>query len=162
MWMRNLYETFSLSGWIFMLITLPAVLAFSLLMIISNIALLRHENFRVQNILGLGIGLLMIASELIGAGLLLYNFSGSALQLRIYYVLSSVYFTTFTYFECILMGSVICGLRAEGLGSRTKWWFWPNAFVRECAGLLANRIVPEAVCLVILILVFGGIATLIV
>ena len=306
MWMRNIYETFSLSGWIFMLITLPVVLVFSLLMIISNIALLRHENFRVQNILGLGIGLLMIASELIGAGLLLSNFSGSALQLRIYYVLSSVYFTTFTYFECILMGSVICGLRAarhvpayvqdyililgcgfrkdgtlppllrgrvdkaiefwrgqieaggkeavlipsggqggsepmpeaeamgrylrecgiperailkedksrntyqnmafskklieeregaagggadgknvifvttnyhvfrsgvwaglaglraEGLGSRTKWWFWPNAFVRECVGLLANRIVPEAVCLVILILVFGGIATLIV
>ena len=330
MWMRNIYETFSLSGWIFMLITLPAVLVFSLLMIISNIALLRHENFRVQNILGLGIGFLMIASELIGAGILLSNFSGSALQLRIYYVLSSVYFTTFTYFECILMGSVICGLRAarhvpayvqdyililgcgfrkdgtlppllrgrvdkaiefwrgqieaggkeavlipsggqggsepmpeaeamgrylrecgiperailkedksrntyqnmafskklieeregaagggagegtgsgagygaadaagaaakssadgknvifvttnyhvfrsgvwaglaglraEGLGSRTKWWFWPNAFVRECVGLLANRIVPEAVCLVILILVFGGIATLIV
>ena len=56
----------------------------------------------------------------------------------------------------------LAGLRAEGLGSTTKWWFWPNAFVRECVGLLANRIVPEAVCLVILILVFGGIATLIV
>ena len=36
MWMRFIYETFSLSGWIFMVITLPAVLAFSLLMIISN------------------------------------------------------------------------------------------------------------------------------
>lgn len=302
MWMRYIYETFSLSGWIFMLITLPALLVFSLLMIISNIALLRHESFRVQNILGLGIGLLMIVSELVGAGLLLNNFSGSEMQLRIYYVLSSVYFTIFTYFECILMGSVICGLRAakhvpafpqdyililgcgfrkdgtlppllrgrvdkaiefwreqikvcgkeailipsggqggsepmpeaeamgrylrecgipervilqedqsrntyqnmafskklieereggaddknvifvttnyhvfrsgvwaglaglraEGLGSKTKWWFWPNAFVRECVGLLANRIVPEAVCLVILIAIFGGIATLIV
>ena len=56
----------------------------------------------------------------------------------------------------------LAGLRAEGLGSDTRWWFWPNAFIRECAGLLANRLVPEAVCLVILILIFGSIATLIV
>ena len=53
-------------------------------------------------------------------------------------------------------------LRAEGLGSKTKWWFWPNAFIRECIGLLANRIVVEAVALVLVILLFGGIATLIV
>ena len=44
-------------------------------------------------------------------------------------------------------------------GSR---WFWPNAFVRECAGLLVNRIVPEIVWLVILAALFGSIATLIV
>ena len=54
------------------------------------------------------------------------------------------------------------GLCAEGLGSKTKWWFWPNAFVRECAGLLVNRIVPEIVWLVILAALFGSIATLIV
>ena len=23
------------------------------------------------------------------------------------------------------------GLQAEGIGSRTRWWFWPNAFIRE-------------------------------
>ena len=41
-------------------------------------------------------------------------------------------------------------LPAEGLGSKTKWWFWPNAFVRECAGLLRNRIVPELILLVLI------------
>ena len=56
----------------------------------------------------------------------------------------------------------LADLRAEGLGSTTKWWFWPNAFIRECIGLLANRIAVEAVVLVLLILLFGGIATLIV
>jgi uncharacterized SAM-binding protein YcdF (DUF218 family) len=56
----------------------------------------------------------------------------------------------------------LAGLRAEGLGSNTKWWFWPNAFIRECIGLLANRIVPEVIWLVILVVIFGGIATLIV
>ena len=301
-WMRYLYETFSMSGWLFSLIFLPAMLAFSVLMIVSNIALLRHESFRVQNILGLGIGILLIASEVFGFWLLIQDVSGSEMQVRVFYTLSSVYYTIFTYFECILIGSVICGLRAarhvpapvqdyililgcgfrkdgtlppllrgrvdkaiefwkkqkdqggkeavlipsggqgrnepmaeaeamgrylrecgipeqailqeeksrntyqnmefskklieerdgsaddknvifvttnyhvfrsgvwaglaglraEGLGSDTKWWFWPNAFVRECVGLLANRLVPEAVCLVILILIFGSIATLIV
>ena len=41
----------------------------------------------------------------------------------------------------------LANLRAEGLGSDTKWWFWPNAFIRECVGLLANRIVPEVIIL---------------
>ncbi len=27
-------------------------------------------------------------------------------------------------------------LRAQGMGARTKWYFWPNAAVREFAGLL--------------------------
>ena len=31
------------------------------------------------------------------------------------------------------------GLSAEGIGSRTKWYFWPNAFVREFIGLLAGK-----------------------
>ena len=301
-WMRFIYESFSLSGWIFMLVTSPAVLVFSILMIVSNIALLQHERFRVQNILGLGIGFALIICEAFGVLLMMKDVSGSEMQVRIYYTLSSVYYTVFTYFECILIGSVVCGiraarhvpkpdkdyililgcgfrkdgtlppllrgrvdkaiefwrnqkekfgktavlipsggqggnepmpeaeamgryllecgipedailkedksrntyqnmafskklieekagsaddkevifvttnyhvfrsgvwagladLRAEGLGSTTKWWFWPNAFIRECIGLLANRIAVEAVVLVLLILLFGGIATLIV
>ena len=56
----------------------------------------------------------------------------------------------------------LADLRAEGLGSNTKWWFWPNAFIRECVGLLANRIVPEVIILVILIILFASVATLIV
>lgn len=31
------------------------------------------------------------------------------------------------------------GLGAEGVGCRTKWYFWPNAFVREFIGLLASK-----------------------
>ena len=47
----------------------------------------------------------------------------------------------------------------EGLGSKTKWWFWPDAFVRECIGLLADRALPELIWLIILVVLFGGIAT---
>ena len=56
----------------------------------------------------------------------------------------------------------LAGLHAEGLGSKTKWWFWPNAFVRECIGLLANRALPEAIWLLVLVVLFGGIATLVI
>ena len=47
------------------------------------------------------------------------------------------------------------GLEAEGIGSRTKWWFWPNAFMRETAGLLAKRWKQELLFLAALIVFFG-------
>ena len=47
------------------------------------------------------------------------------------------------------------GLSAEGLGSRTKWWFWPNAFMRETAGLMQKRWKQELLFLFLLIVFFG-------
>ena len=47
------------------------------------------------------------------------------------------------------------GLSAEGVGSRTKWWFWPNAFMRETAGLLQRRWKQELLFLLLLIAFFG-------
>ena len=47
------------------------------------------------------------------------------------------------------------GLSAEGLGGRTKWWFWPNAFMRETAGLLQKRWKQELLFLFVLIVFFG-------
>lgn len=32
------------------------------------------------------------------------------------------------------------GMNASGMGSKTKWYFWPNAEVREFIGLVVNRI----------------------
>ena len=31
------------------------------------------------------------------------------------------------------------GIRAQGIGARTKWYFWPNAFIREFIGLLVSK-----------------------
>ena len=301
-WMRDVYETLSMSPGVFMMLTSPLVLIFSVLLMISNAELLRHERFRVRNVLGFGIGLGMILSDALAIWVQARNFMGSVEELRIFNATGSVVATIFTYFECILMSSVICGLRAakhipalnkdyililgcgfrkdgtlppllrgrvdkaiefrekqiretgkeavlvpsggqggsepmaeaeamarylkeqgvpdqavlkedqsrntfqnmdfsrqkiverdgdadgnrviyvttnyhvfrsgvwaglagleaEGLGSRTKWWFWPNAFMRECIGLLANRIPQEIVLLVSLAVFFGFIATQIV
>ena len=52
----------------------------------------------------------------------------------------------------------LAGLPAEGVGSRTKWWYWPNAFMRECAGLLMNRIPQEPVLLLAMIAFFGALS----
>ena len=52
----------------------------------------------------------------------------------------------------------LAGLQAEGLGSGTKWWFWPNAFIREVIGLLANRLRNEILGLVFLVVIFGAIS----
>ena len=45
-------------------------------------------------------------------------------------------------------------MSAEGIGSRTKWWFWPNAFVRETAGLLQKRWKQEVLFVLVLIAFF--------
>ena len=49
----------------------------------------------------------------------------------------------------------LAGLPAEGMGSKTKWWYWPNAFMRECVGLLMNRVPQELLLLVVMIAFFG-------
>ena len=278
-----------------MLFTCPVILVFSVLLIISNIALLRHERPRFQNGLGLLLGVALIAMELFYFFWYSSFFQGSYEEYRIRNMVENILGIVFTYMECILFSSIVCGLRAakhvperdrdyililgcgfrkdgtlpplirgrvdkamefwkrqkeetgkeaviipsggqgrnepmpeaeamyrymvgcgfpehliiredksantyqnmefsrkiiesretdpakanvafsttnyhvfrsgvwaglaglkaEGMGSRTKWWFWPNAFVRECVGLLTNRIVPEVVLLIVLIAVFA-------
>ncbi|MBR6046057.1 MAG: YdcF family protein [Ruminococcus sp.] len=44
------------------------------------------------------------------------------------------------------------GIEAEGIGSKTKWYFWPNAFIREFIGLLASKWKQHIFWLVL----FGG------
>ena len=49
------------------------------------------------------------------------------------------------------------GLEAMGVASRTRWYYWPNAFIRECAGMswwLRGRL---SVILALLIVFFAAI-----
>ena len=64
--MMSAYSAISSASWHFMIVTAPLVICFAVAMIISNIALLRHMTPRIQNVLGLGIGLAMILGEAIG------------------------------------------------------------------------------------------------
>ena len=290
--MYEAYYAISGASTQFMRITMPLMLIFAAAMAVSNIALLRHERPRIQNVLGLLVSILLVIGELIGRFLLFRDFSGSETAYRIDNTLQNTYATVFIYFQCMLTGAVICGftaafrtpapdkdfiiilgcwfrpdgslppllrgradkalefwtkqkektgkearfipsggqgsnepmpegeairqyllsrgiedrlilpedravntyenmansreiiretapqgktvfatssyhvfrsglwarqagLSAEGLGSRTKWWFWPNAFMRETAGLLRKRWKQELLFLFLLIVFFG-------
>ena len=50
------------------------------------------------------------------------------------------------------------GLHAEGIGGKTKWWFWPNAFMRECVGLMKRRWKQEILLLLVLMAFFGALS----
>ncbi len=50
------------------------------------------------------------------------------------------------------------GMQAEGMGSPTRWYFWPNAFLREFAGLLTAEWRLIVSTLFLLILFFGFMA----
>ena len=290
--MMSAYSAISSASWHFMVVTAPLVLCFALAMAVSNIALLRHTTPRIQNVLGLLIGVLMILGEVLGWILFSRDPAGPEWVGRAENTFQNVYATVFVYFECILAGAVICGLKAprmtasqdkdfiiilgcgfrkdgtlppllrgradraiafwrkqkeengrvailipsggqgknetmaeaeairrylleqgipedvirmedrstttyenmcfsrrimeeirpdgnvafattnyhvfrsgvwaaeagvkaEGIGSRTKWWFWPNAFMRETIGLLQKRWKTETVMLILLIVFFS-------
>lgn len=42
------------------------------------------------------------------------------------------------------------GLKAEGMGSRTKWYYWPNAFMREYVALMKANLRHELIMLVLI------------
>ncbi len=290
--MLNFYRSLCSASYSFISLTFPFIAAFSVAMIVSNIELLRHERKRFRNFAGILISLVMIGGALLAFFLYRMDFRGSETDFRIVTTAHNVYSTIYVYFECMLIGAVICGtmaakhvpagkvdyivilgcgfrkdgslppllkgrvdralsfrreqqekygnspvlvpsggqgkdevmpeaeamrrylltqevpgtqilpemksantyqnmafskgligedgrgdrvvfsttnyhvfrsgvwahlagLRAEGIGSRTKWWFWPNAYVRECVGLLRNRWRQEILLLVILNLFFA-------
>ena len=56
------------------------------------------------------------------------------------------------------------GMRAEGVGAKTKWYFWPNAQMREFIGLLASEWKVNLLFIVAIVAVslfFSNISTLV-
>jgi len=289
--MYSAYSAISQASIRYMMMTMPAMIAFAIAMAVSNIELLRHEGFRKTNVIALGVSLLLILGEAVGLYLFSRDFMGSEWEGRVQNTLLNTYATVFVYFQCMLTGAVICGLLAarhrpdpdkdfiiilgcwfrkdgtlppllrgradkalefwrgqkgktgrearfipsggqgknetmpeaeairlyllqegiedslilkedasqntwqnmtnskemiqeagggktifattnyhvfrsglwarqagldaEGIGSKTKWWFWPNAFMRETAGLLQKRWKQEILFLIVLIVFFG-------
>jgi len=289
------YSAISAASWRFMMATALPVLAFAIAMAVSNVALVRHEGFHLKNVLGVGIGVALVAGEVLAFKLYGRDISGSERQVRTWTTFCNVYATTFVCFECVLAGSIVCGLKAarhvpaadadyililgckfrrdgsltpllrgrvdraidfwkrqreltgkeavlmpsggqgddepiaeaeamrrymvsrgipegrivledrsrntyqnmqysraliereapgskviyattnyhvfrsgvwanlaglpsEGVGSRTKWWYWPNAFMRECVGLILNRIPQLLLLLAVMIAFFGALS----
>ncbi len=53
------------------------------------------------------------------------------------------------------------GFEPEGIGARTKWYFWPNAFVREVVGMFVYKSKALLLILCLMIAYFALIGTLI-
>ena len=70
---------------------------------------------------------------------------------------AKVAFSTSSYH--VYRGGILAsqsGWNIDGMGSRTKWYFWPNAFLREFIGLLvSSRIQQITTALVIAVLSAG-------
>lgn len=46
------------------------------------------------------------------------------------------------------------GMNIDGIGSKTKWYFWPNAFLREVAGIFVNQ--PKKQILITLLIALAA------
>ena len=53
------------------------------------------------------------------------------------------------------------GWNIDGMGSRTMWYFWPNAFLREFIGLLASSRVQQISAAAVIALVSAGLTALV-
>ena len=91
----------------FMLYTSPFVFLFALALCVSNISLMKHEGVRLANMLGIIVGIIMIAGA--GAGLLMF-FSRRIYGLK--NLIVNIYSGIFCYFECLLFATVYCGIAA--------------------------------------------------
>lgn len=49
------------------------------------------------------------------------------------------------------------GIKAEGMGAPTKWYFWPNALLREVVGMFAAQPKTQLFTIVIFALLAGGV-----
>lgn len=99
------------SGFNFMLLTLPFILIFSISISISNIFLIKHEGKRKTNFLGIAISLIMLFSWAFIV-LIDINFYGNDDAFYNYVLLSGLYSLIYSYFECMLFGTIICALIA--------------------------------------------------
>ena len=61
--------------------------------------------------------------------------------------------TNYHVFRSGLMARRV-GMRAVGMGAKTKWYFWPNATVREFVGILTEHRLKQAIILGSMILLY--------
>ena len=104
----------------FSMILLPVTFVISILVIISNISLIRKEGFNIRNFLGIILGTLLCFSTILPD--IIYNALYSAtwidvhnqngIGLYIYNVVEAIIHVAIAYIECILIGTIIMGIKA--------------------------------------------------
>ena len=90
----------------YIMLTFPFILVFAILLIVSNLSLIRHEGRRLVNLLGI-----LLAAILIGGEVFLFLFNryvmGSIWEVMAHDLVSNLIASFYLYFECMLIGSII-------------------------------------------------------
>ena len=101
----------------FAIIIFPFVLLLAVFLIFSNVALIRHEGKSLTNMLGilLGVGLVAVTvfsyfSFVIFGRFINVNSYGG---FHVAYFVEGTLFTTISYLECMMIGTYICSARAQ-------------------------------------------------
>jgi len=90
----------------YMLLSAPFILVFSVMLLVSNISLLRHERKRFVNVLGIILAFLLVAGE-IALYAADYYVSGSFEEVRRHELITNLFAAFYLYFECMVIGSII-------------------------------------------------------
>ena len=89
----------------FILISAPFILAFSAVLFISNVSLIRHEGRRLVNILGIILAFLLIGGIVLIA--VISDSSGSETEVMIHDIITGTVSIIYLYFECMIIGVII-------------------------------------------------------
>ena len=119
---KGLIETINgiLGMFSFAILLLPIAFVLSILMIISNISLVRNEGFNIRNILGIILGIFLCFSTILPE--IMYNMlysvtwidihNQNGIGLYIYNLVETIIYSVITYIECILIGTIIMGIKS--------------------------------------------------
>ncbi len=96
------------SAKIYMLISAPFILVFSVSLCVSNISLIRYEGFRPVNLLGIVFSLILIAGEVF---IFVFDFaaSGSLRDIIVHELIANTVAAVYLYLECMLIGTLVAG-----------------------------------------------------
>ena len=65
--------------------------------------------------------------------------------------------TNYHIFRGYILSEKLGLKNARGISAKTKWYFFPNAFLREFVGLLADKFRLHLIILFLIIVAFSGI-----
>ena len=99
---------------------LPIAFVTSILVIFSNISLIRKEGFGIRNILGIILGMILCFSSILPEIMYKMLYSATWIDIHnqngfgvyIYNLIETIIYIIITYIECILIGTIIMGIRA--------------------------------------------------
>ena len=110
-YVKSILQTYCTTFFSFIGITIIPFLLFALALSISNIQLVRHEGFRMQNLLGFLLGLAAVGGIVT---MYILNESGANTgSLTGYYIfttINAVIALIFSYLECMLISTVFCAI----------------------------------------------------